>query len=70
YSGRERYECLAQGEQMLLDKAAVIPVSHSFAANLVDHEQLAGWYMNALDIHPFKYFRFRTAVSPDGLAMQ
>lgn len=57
-SGRERYQLLSQGEQILLDTAEVIPLSHSPAINVIDLNQIDGWYPNPLDIHPFKYLQF------------
>ena len=41
-----------------LSGAAVLPIYHSLAANVVDTDYVDGWYSNALDIHPFKYLAF------------
>ncbi|MFP4375041.1 MAG: peptide ABC transporter substrate-binding protein [Spirochaetaceae bacterium] len=53
-----RYQTLADAEQMLLDSAVVLPVSHAPAINLIDLNRVEGWFPNALDIHPFKYLEF------------
>ena len=57
-TGNRRYQTLAESEQLLLDSAVVLPVSHSPAINLIDLNRIEGWYPNALDIHPFKYLEF------------
>jgi peptide/nickel transport system substrate-binding protein/oligopeptide transport system substrate-binding protein len=68
--GRERMETLAAAEKLLLDRGAVLPIAFSPAVNIVDTDELGGWFPNALDIHPFKYFSFREAFwSLPGVAM-
>jgi peptide/nickel transport system substrate-binding protein/oligopeptide transport system substrate-binding protein len=57
--GRTRMETLAAAEKLLLDRGVVLPISYSPALNIVDTGELGGWFPNALDIHPFKYFSFR-----------
>ena len=57
--GEARFELLAQAEQLLLDRGTVLPISHVPAVNVVDLNELAGWYPNILNIHPFKYISFR-----------
>jgi oligopeptide transport system substrate-binding protein len=54
-----RWAILAEAEQLLLDRGSVLPISFSVAYNVVDMGELDGWYPNALDIHPFKYFSFK-----------
>ena len=51
----EHYKLLARAEQVLLDSGEVIPVRHSLSLHAVNLRQVGGWYVNALDIHPFKY---------------
>ncbi|HIW35620.1 MAG TPA: peptide ABC transporter substrate-binding protein, partial [Candidatus Treponema faecavium] len=58
-SSQTRLELLSQAEQLLLDEAMVIPVSHPVSLNFVSLSELGGWYTNALDIHPFKYLYFK-----------
>lgn len=53
-----RYKKLSEAEQLLLDEAVIIPVSHTVSLNVVDSQNVAGWFDNALDIHPLKYLRF------------
>ena len=52
----EHYKLLAQAEQLLLDSGEVLPISHSISLHAVNLQLVGGWYVNALDIHPFKYF--------------
>ena len=57
-SRTERLDALGLAETRLLSGAAVLPMYHSLAANVVDPDFISGWYPNALDIHPFKYLAF------------
>ncbi|MDR2177352.1 MAG: peptide ABC transporter substrate-binding protein [Treponema sp.] len=66
--GTERYATLAAAEKLLLNRGTVIPISHSPAINIVDTGELDGWYPNALDIHPFKYFSFKAFRPLPGVA--
>ncbi|MDR2470866.1 MAG: peptide ABC transporter substrate-binding protein [Treponema sp.] len=66
--GRERFEILAEAEQLLLDRGTVLPLTYSPALNIVDTDELEGWFPNALDIHPFKYFRFKAFKPLPGVA--
>ena len=54
----ERFELLAKAEEMLLNSGAVLPISHPVSINLIDTNAVGGWYVNALDIHPYKYIYF------------
>ena len=38
------------------------------AFNLVSRGRLDGWYPNALDIHPFRFIRFKRLEGPRGVA--
>jgi peptide/nickel transport system substrate-binding protein/oligopeptide transport system substrate-binding protein len=67
--GDERYATLAEAEQLLLDHGTVLPVSYSPAVNVVDTDEIEGWFPNALDIHPFKYFRFKAFRPLPGVTM-
>jgi len=55
--GAKRAATLAKAEALLLGGAAVLPIYHSLAVNVVDTDIVEGWYSNALDMHPFKYMR-------------
>ncbi|MDR1250534.1 MAG: peptide ABC transporter substrate-binding protein [Treponema sp.] len=57
--GETRLATLAEAEKLLLDRGSVLPISYSPAINVVDTNELDGWYPNALDIHPFKYLTFK-----------
>ncbi len=63
-----RYRTLADAEQLLLQKAVVLPINHSPAFNLIDLKKIAGWYPNVLNVHPLKYVRFREEELPPGIA--
>jgi len=51
----ERYELLAQAEEILLDSGMVYPIYHPVSFNIIDSEAVGGWSSNAFDIHPLKY---------------
>ena len=57
--GEKRWATLAEAEKLLLDRGTVLPISYSPAINIVDTDELDGWFPNALDIHPFKYLSFK-----------
>jgi peptide/nickel transport system substrate-binding protein/oligopeptide transport system substrate-binding protein len=57
--GGQRWSTLAEAEKLLLERGTVLPISYSPAINIVDINELDGWFPNALDIHPFKYLSFR-----------
>ena len=59
----EHYKLLSQAEQLLLDSGEIIPITHSMSLHAVDLQQIGGWYVNALDIHPFKYLYFKEVKS-------
>jgi len=67
--GDTRLATLASAEKLLLDRGVVLPISYSPALNIVDTGELDGWFPNALDIHPFKYFSFKAYRPLPGVAM-
>jgi peptide/nickel transport system substrate-binding protein/oligopeptide transport system substrate-binding protein len=67
--GQARWATLAEAEKLLLERGSVLPVSHSPAVNIVDTNELEGWFPNALDIHPFKYFGFKAFRPLPGVVM-
>ena len=67
--GETRWATLAEAEQLLLYRGSVIPISFSFAVNIVDLNELEGWFPNALGIHPFKYLSFREFRPLPGVVM-
>ena len=56
----ERYKTMAEAETLLLAQAAVLPIDHTPAVNLINLSVIEGWFPNPLDIHPFKYMAWRT----------
>jgi oligopeptide transport system substrate-binding protein len=64
-----RYKKLAEAEQILLTKAAIIPLGHSASVNLIDTNAIGGWFSNPLDVHPFKFLRFKSLATPPNIAM-
>ncbi|MDR2143361.1 MAG: peptide ABC transporter substrate-binding protein [Treponema sp.] len=67
--GDKRFETLGAAEQMLLDRGTVLPISYTPALNIVDTDELDGWFPNALDIHPFKYLSFKAFKPLPGVAL-
>jgi peptide/nickel transport system substrate-binding protein/oligopeptide transport system substrate-binding protein len=65
----QRYRKLADAEQALLDSAAVLPLNHSAVAHLINLTRIDGWFANALDLHPFKFIRFREHRAPADVAL-
>ncbi|MDR2021189.1 MAG: peptide ABC transporter substrate-binding protein [Treponema sp.] len=68
--GEERWKTLSEAETILLDRGTVLPISYSPAVNIVDMDELDGWFPNALDIHPFKYLYFKALKPLPGLARE
>jgi peptide/nickel transport system substrate-binding protein/oligopeptide transport system substrate-binding protein len=67
--GETRLATLAEAEKLLLDRGSVLPISYSPAVNIVDVNELDGWFQNALDIHPFKYLSFKAFRPLPGVVM-
>jgi peptide/nickel transport system substrate-binding protein/oligopeptide transport system substrate-binding protein len=67
--GDVRMKTLAQAEKLLLDRGTVLPMYHSPALNIIDTEELEGWFPNMLDIHPFKYLVFARLKPLPGVAL-
>jgi len=57
-SGLKRYKTLSEAEKLLLEKAAVLPISNSPSFQLINLRRWKGWIPNQLDIHPFKYLKY------------
>ncbi len=62
-----RYEALTNAESVLLQSAAVMPLSRHFVINLIDTERYDGWYPNILDIHPFAFLSLNPNAGPEDL---
>jgi peptide/nickel transport system substrate-binding protein/oligopeptide transport system substrate-binding protein len=67
--GSVRMATLSEAEKLLLDRGVVLPIYFNPALNIVDTGELDGWYPNALDIHPFKYFSFKAYRPLPGVVM-
>jgi peptide/nickel transport system substrate-binding protein/oligopeptide transport system substrate-binding protein len=67
--GESRWAVLADAEKLLLERGSVLPISYSPAINIIDTNELGGWFPNALDIHPFKYLNFRAFRPLPGVVM-
>lgn len=50
----ERLKTLSEAEKLLLTTGMLVPLSHTPGFNLIDRDEVGGWYTNPLDIHPFK----------------
>lgn len=66
---KKRLEYLAKAEQLLLDAKIIIPLSHIPAINVIDLHDIKGWYVNALNIHPFKFIHFTRPDPLPGIAL-
>jgi peptide/nickel transport system substrate-binding protein/oligopeptide transport system substrate-binding protein len=67
--GEDRWKTLSEAEKVLLDRGAVLPISYSPALNIIDVNEIDGWYPNPLDIHPFKYLVFAAFRPLPGVAL-
>jgi peptide/nickel transport system substrate-binding protein/oligopeptide transport system substrate-binding protein len=67
--GEKRWHTLAEAETILLDRGTVLPIAYSPAVNVVDIDELDGWFPNALDIHPVKYLSFKSLRPLPGIAL-
>jgi peptide/nickel transport system substrate-binding protein/oligopeptide transport system substrate-binding protein len=67
--GEKRLATLAEAEQRLLYYGTVLPVYYNVAINIIDTNEIAGWYPNPLDIHPYKYFSYKAFRPLPGVAL-
>ncbi len=63
----DRYKKLADAETLLLSHAAVLPLYHRAAINLIALDRVGGWFSNPLDVHPFKFIKFKARATPPGI---
>jgi peptide/nickel transport system substrate-binding protein/oligopeptide transport system substrate-binding protein len=66
---KKRYRRLADAEQIFLTKAAILPLDHRPAINLINTKSIDGWFSNPLDVHPFKFIKFKGRTTPPGITM-
>lgn len=64
-----RYAKLAEAETLLLNNGIILPIAHNPSFNIINTEEIGGWYTNALDLHPFKYMKFIPQKPLPGVAM-
>ena len=65
---RIRYKKLSEVEELLLNSHILIPLSHNPSLNVIDLYQVAGWYPNAINIHPFKFIKLKKAKAVPNVA--
>lgn len=65
--GNKRFGTLAQAETVLLESGACAPLFHSLAVNIVSADAIEGWFPNVLDIHPFKFVKFKNSQPVQGV---
>ena len=66
--GETRYKTLSEAEKLLLEGGVVLPISYTPAVNVIDTDEIDGWYANPLDIHPFKYLEYAAYKPLPGVA--
>jgi len=66
--GKERLDTLAAAEGILLSDVALMPTNFVSSFNVIDMEYIKGWYVNPLDIHPFKTINFGSIPQPPSFA--
>jgi hypothetical protein len=47
----------------------VLPLNHSAVAHLINLTHIDGWFANVLDLHPFKYIKFKVPRAPSDVAL-
>ncbi|MDR0527401.1 MAG: peptide ABC transporter substrate-binding protein [Spirochaetaceae bacterium] len=67
--GEERFKTLSKAEKLLLERGTVLPISYSYAVNIIDMAELEGWFRNILDIHPFKYLSYKNPEPLPGVVL-
>ncbi|MGP1594977.1 MAG: peptide ABC transporter substrate-binding protein [Treponema sp.] len=65
----KRLKILAQAELVLLNSAAIIPLAHIPAINIIDLYEIRGWHNNPVNIHPFKFIRFAIPEALPGVVL-
>jgi oligopeptide transport system substrate-binding protein len=66
--GENRWKTLSQAEEQLLQGGTVLPIAYTPALNIIDMNEIDGWYPNPLDIHPFKYLVYASFRALPGVA--
>ena len=60
-----RFTFFREAESILLQQAAVLPISHGVSVNFVHMNMTDGWYPNFLNIHPYKYLSLHEPTPDD-----
>lgn len=68
--GETRWQTLSKAEEQLLQGGTVLPIAYTPAVNIIDMNEISGWYPNPLDIHPFKYLSFAAYRALPGVARE
>lgn len=66
--GEQRWQTLSKAEEQLLQGGTVLPIAYTPALNIIDMNEIDGWYPNPLDIHPFKYLKYASFRALPGVA--
>ena len=66
--GTERWKTLAEAEELLLARGNVLPITYNPAVNIINLNEIEGWYTNVMDIHPFKYMSINARRPLPGVA--
>lgn len=66
--GEQRWQTLSRAEEQLLQGGTVLPIAYTPALNIIDMNEIDGWYPNPLDIHPFKYLKYASFRALPGVA--
>jgi peptide/nickel transport system substrate-binding protein/oligopeptide transport system substrate-binding protein len=67
--GTDRLKKLSDAETLLLERGTVLPISYSPAVNIIDLDEIDGWFPNALDVHPYKYLSYKAYRPLPGIAL-
>ena len=54
YTDSTRFKLLSEAEQILLDDAEILPIQHTVSLNIINLQEISGWYINEFDLHPLK----------------
>jgi peptide/nickel transport system substrate-binding protein/oligopeptide transport system substrate-binding protein len=65
--GEQRWKTLAEAEELLLARGNVLPITYNPAVNIINTNEIDGWYTNVLDIHPFKYMSIKARLPLPGV---
>ena len=65
YTDENHNKLLSKAEQLLLDEAVIFPIQHPVSVNIINLNEIAGWSVNAFDLHPFKYIFKRAEKTED-----